>query len=750
MKIHRLSAVFGRLQGETLELGDGLNILEAPNESGKSTWCALLTALLYGVNSRERDRAGAMAEKNRFAPWDGAAMSGRMDCACRFGEITLQRETRRQNAPMGAFTACYTGTAEPVPQLSAAACGEQLLGVSREVFERSALIRQSNLGISASPELEKRILSLITAGEEGVSYTEASDALRRQLNRRKHNKTGRIPEREAELEEVRHARALLAERQTEHAQAEEELRRQATLQTRMEQALADARRYEAVQQRKRQAELCRQAEQAEAEAAALRARAEADRLPENDAIARLRGALVNLETVRRQLAKARETRDEAMKAQLRAEQVVQRSPFPGETPEQARQEVAQPPRVTVNAFPSLLVFLLFLAAAAGSFLLVTARAAAPLTGWQRAIPWVAFLAVAAGGAAVSRLMHTRAVARAREAALQKRFGTADAAELTALAERYAALCETQDAARRDCAAKSAAADALYETLRSNEQAILLEVRRFAPAAFDSAAADEALRLCAQRRRALQTAESAAREARLRCQLLQGENSAPLTEEELSLPAPERSAQELSAALEVLRLQMAETRARADRAAGAMAAGESGDTLAAREEALTEELRRLQGEYDALSLALDALADANTALQNRFSPALGRRAAEIFAQLTDNRYDAVTLDRSFRLMAEPQGSYTLRDAQFLSAGAADQLYLAVRLAICELVLPREEPAPLILDDALTNFDDARCAAALAFLRREARQRQILLFTCHSREAALLRDAPDVRIRRLAAR
>ena len=102
MKIHRLSAVFGRLQGETLELGDGLNILEAPNESGKSTWCALLTALLYGVNSRERDRAGAMAEKNRFAPWDGAAMSGRMDCACRFGEITLQRETRRQNAPPAA------------------------------------------------------------------------------------------------------------------------------------------------------------------------------------------------------------------------------------------------------------------------------------------------------------------------------------------------------------------------------------------------------------------------------------------------------------------------------------------------------------------------------------------------------------------------------------------------------------------------------------------------------------------------
>ena len=52
-----------------------------------------------------------------------------------------------------------------------------------------------------------------------------------------------------------------------------------------------------------------------------------------------------------------------------------------------------------------------------------------------------------------------------------------------------------------------------------------------------------------------------------------------------------------------------------------------------------------------------------------------------------------------------------------------------------------------DDALTNFDDGRCAAALRFLRQEAETRQILLFTCHSREAAFFRDDPAVRIQKL---
>ena len=61
MLIQRMAASFGRLQNDTLELRPGLNILQAPNETGKSTWCAFLLSMLYGINSRERDRPGAPA-----------------------------------------------------------------------------------------------------------------------------------------------------------------------------------------------------------------------------------------------------------------------------------------------------------------------------------------------------------------------------------------------------------------------------------------------------------------------------------------------------------------------------------------------------------------------------------------------------------------------------------------------------------------------------------------------------------------
>ena len=49
--------------------------------------------------------------------------------------------------------------------------------------------------------------------------------------------------------------------------------------------------------------------------------------------------------------------------------------------------------------------------------------------------------------------------------------------------------------------------------------------------------------------------------------------------------------------------------------------------------------------------------------------------------------------------------------------------------------------------VSNFDDARCAAALDYLTREAQNRQILLFTCHSREADFLENRPEVAVWRL---
>ena len=134
--------------------------------------------------------------------------------------------------------------------------------------------------------------------------------------------------------------------------------------------------------------------------------------------------------------------------------------------------------------------------------------------------------------------------------------------------------------------------------------------------------------------------------------------------------------------------------------------------------------------------------ASSSLQTRFSPDLGSRAAAIFTKLTKGKYNKVLLDQDLRPSAQETGQFVAHDVPFLSQGAADQLYLAVRLAICDMVLPADRACPVLLDDALVNFDDQRMAAALDYLLELSERRQVLLFTCQRREGEYLRWAcPD---------
>ena len=68
--------------------------------------------------------------------------------------------------------------------------------------------------------------------------------------------------------------------------------------------------------------------------------------------------------------------------------------------------------------------------------------------------------------------------------------------------------------------------------------------------------------------------------------------------------------------------------------------------------------------------------------------------------------------------------------FLSDGTADQLFLALRLAGIENNLAKlEEPLPVILDDILINFDDARALSTLRCLAGFSSKTQVILFTHH---------------------
>ena len=670
MQFRRIHASFGKLKGCQAEFVPGLNIIHSPNESGKSTLASFLRVMLYGLSTRER---GAAADKNRYAPWHGGAMEGRLELTHEGSDITLTRDTARANSPMGRFRAVYTGTDEPYPDLDGANCGETLTGVPREVYERSAFIRQSGIAVDQDAELEKRIAALITTGEESASFSEVVAALKKQLNARKHNKTGAIPRLEAELEGEQatlvRTRSLTAEKNASEAQLDElgakleTLKEELTLHDRADKyekalALSQARR---------------ESEKAESEAILFETMLKADRTPARETLLDARSQL-------RLLNDAEEQLEEAKLALQDAEQ----RPVP-----QVKMPIFQ--YVLFAAYFALIAVLLL---PYGSEQLKMAAAACTAV--------VTSVLVFFG----YRLKRQRFVARSgHDAAVQeaKAAVTVSAAAHESVGAKLCGLLSIADAAQAGNIIESAMAK------------------------LDK----------------LDALQKAAQEALLRCELL-----AHGTDESAErCERPVQSREELAREAAELDAQMRELQRRIDRIDGALRDCGGMDELEASIGEKEHRLTELQAEYEAIALAMDALERANGELQSRFSPELGKRAAEYFAALTGGKYESVLLDRSFGASAAEVGSPVARESGSLSQGAADQLYFAVRLAICDLLLG--ENVPLVLDDALTNFDDTRCAAALELLAEKGKRQQILLFTCQSREAQLLAGRADVHVQTLTA-
>lgn len=718
MQIKHMSAVFGKLDYTELDLQPGLNIIYAPNESGKSTWCHFIRTMLYGLPTRDR---GVLADKNRFAPWSGAAMSGRIDFSAQGRDFTVIRRTQRASAPMGEFHCTYAGTGDNVSGIDALNFGESFLGVGRDVFVRSAFIGQSGLALDKDAELERRISALVTSGEEDVSFSETNERLKKQLNRRRHNKTGLIPALELEIQQL--SATLL---QLQSLRDQEESARQQLLQY--------ERQIQDLQQRLTQWEALEKQESLrtylQAQTAARTAAEYAQNLlqastslPDAAELARMDGLADALD---RTLDEAKAAGEAALARQAEADesqQSWQAHPLYPADEGQLNDRLADmsPAKRRFSVWAALLCLL---AGGVGGYAV-----------WYFLHELSLVAAVGLGVCAVSLLIYNGIRLRRNKNA--QAASDAQQAAFRQQIDAYLQLQQQYEAAHDAARSAAATAHALHQSCRERLLHLLSLVQPFAPDAVNLSNVRGALEQGMLRRQKLDRAEQTAREARLHCQLLhQHLPQGPLPDPDELLPRPTTGRAQVQEALPRAMANAQAARSQLDTLSGQLRAIGDRDALESRLAQKQAELAHLQSQYDAIARAMDALTRADQTLQNRFSPELGRRAAEIFGAITGGKYDQVLFDRAFSLAAAPAGDPVPRDIRHLSQGASDQLYLATRLAICEMVLPAENSAPLILDDALANFDDTRLALTLDWLAEAAQERQILLFTCHTREGEYL--------------
>lgn len=141
-------------------------------------------------------------------------------------------------------------------------------------------------------------------------------------------------------------------------------------------------------------------------------------------------------------------------------------------------------------------------------------------------------------------------------------------------------------------------------------------------------------------------------------------------------------------------------------------------------ALEQQRQKLLAQEQALSLAQEALEFARDRQQQVYAPRLTGGAGDYLTRLTCGQYTGLVLEPDFSLQVIEGGSGLLRPLAALSTGTQDQVWLAMRLAMTKLLLPKD--TPIWLDDVLLTFDADRTAAAMEVLRAE--NRQIIIMKC----------------------
>ena len=143
----------------------------------------------------------------------------------------------------------------------------------------------------------------------------------------------------------------------------------------------------------------------------------------------------------------------------------------------------------------------------------------------------------------------------------------------------------------------------------------------------------------------------------------------------------------------------------------------------------EKIVNLKTLEKSMNLAKELLKKAYEKMKNTVTPKFTENLSKNIKEITNDKYTNVMVQDDNGLVVELEnGNYV--EANRLSVGTIDQLYLSLRLSMIEDL--SEEKMPIILDEAFAYYDTQRLKNILTYLANTYPDRQMIIFTCTERE------------------
>ncbi len=735
---------YAAIKNLTLELSEGINLIEGSNESGKSSIAGFIKFVLYGVSGKGRD--GHLSERKRAINYNESHAGGSLVVRVGGHRYKITRNTAVSGTVRESVRTKFS-----VRDMDTGAeisdgrePGEQLLGISESVFLRSAYLTQGGESELDGADVHSAITNILFSGDERLSVEKAAERIdnARIPLMHKHGGKGRIVELREEISDCSEKLRAAVEANREI------LALSSVIEEKKKTNAEQIEKYEALKRQKRAYECAKSLEsinqlsraeedKVSTEMAMLEFKGVAH-IPSDEELEELRAYEMSINTLNTSLQDTEKQKQKLLEERQRLDVsadlkgAVERAGGGEALVKEAQKHSNGARALCVSSIISA-----FLSGVLGGFSFLLS-------------PFAVYMLSGAGalGALFIVLLLLFIVKKRKLTELCSAVGCKGTDELEAAVQRYESIkvrLQVNEENIAACEQRYAEYKALVEAEKSRLHEFLLDMdiqngkgdiavreiydtlkERQRKSAVLEAEADKALAYYegllskTEHLDADKLIEELGRlgvEDPFDCDLEKTERNISFYREQSVLLSDKIHAQELS---------LAELRARHTSPA----------EIRERIAECKAELESSEKKLKAYVLARDSLILAAEELRRGVAPALAKAAGKYMSTLTGGKYGELLLDNSFALSYEAHGES--RHIEYMSCGTQELAYLCLRFALADII-SKEGALPIILDEATAHLDNDRARGLLDLMCERANEgSQHILFTCHGREAALLSD------------
>ena len=765
MRIKRVNiAAFGGLKNKAIDFSNGFNVIYGDNENGKTTVMSFIKMMFYGSG-----RGAAQITKNarkKYMPWDGSAMAGSIDFEQNGKNYRLEREFRSSDSTdKVALCDQDLGTREAV----APDIGVKLLGLSSAAFERSVFIGQMGFpekDAAAEGEINSKLSNIVTTGDESVSFNTVSARLEKAKTvlMSKSGKAGEYDKNIKRIEEL-----------TKRAEESEKIRADyADFTGRAEQFKADMENdIKKAAELKAEIDSEQDVKNAEKLREMLKTKEELDSLNEglklegggfaDDAYVKMVELSLNMtETAEKsfkdktaEVLRLRESLSSATSpdANSAQQEVLREKKELDEKGELLKAEISKKEE-EINKFsakeseilksrkgvkiPLIAVGALFLAVAILLAVLTSAVFVAASAAAGVILIILGFVMRPLDKEKIDKFYsdlnglkaESENLKREREEVFQK--VTLLSARLEAINTAVNAgisVTERQRELLSECEKQAGELKAEFDTKRDSLFKFFGRYKKTASIEQIKSELETLNANAAKQKEIKQRLNYIVRDVGNISYEEAREKLAALPDYKPDNTDFEAIKREYDGILDLITQKKERLAAGEAKALSRLETAENPDELN-REIVELKKKTAAQAEFcKAADIALEVLRDSFAELRRGYGSALEQKAGEIFSSITGGKYEAMQISKSFDISVEKSGVFGGKESAYLSAGTYDQAYLSLRLALSDLIFENAESLPILLDDALTQYDDKRADTALKYLKEYSKDGQIIMFTCH---------------------